>query len=79
MAETLSDSSSSVGDSSTPSETTSNTESTSNLGVDDRKGEPVQGKISRPYPSTSFRLEDHPVDERRNLRVRYETLPSDHV
>lgn len=31
--------------------------------------EPVQGKTARPYPSTHFRLEDHPVDERRNMRV----------
>lgn len=39
-----------------------------------REEEPVQGKISRPYPSTNFRLEDHPVDERRGLRVRHQSV-----
>ncbi|CAK7211031.1 hypothetical protein SEUCBS140593_001030 [Sporothrix eucalyptigena] len=29
----------------------------------------VEGKTIRDYPATTFHIEDHPVDERRNLRV----------
>lgn len=64
-----------VGDISGHPVTASNTETISKPVINGKwEEEPVQGKISRPYPSTNFRLEEHPVDERRGLRVRHQNI-----